>query len=163
MIDFSRLCSYGSRMLDPIPGVDGAALLWAIGTIESARGKHAVPRYEPAFGWKGRYANTQQRRLLREHGDLAASSLGPWQVMYCNVWTVTGGMVTPLEMYQPATAMMVTVLWMNSNILARGAKTVAEIADAWNSGNHKDSNVPHAYIAKVQAEYDARVNQDVTT
>jgi len=42
-------------------------------------------------------------------------------------------------------------------IAGRGATTVGQFADAWNSGNHRDGIVPREYIAKVEQFYAAAI------
>lgn len=153
---FDNLCAHGAQLLRNLPDVNREALLWAIGGAESSWGKWNVTRYERAFGWGGRYAD---KKLLRKFGDLAASSIGPWQVMFPNAWAITSGTVTPQEMMQPEVALLVTVDWMNERVIDRGAWSVPAIADAWNSGTHRDSFVPHKYVAKVQKYYDQRVKE----
>jgi hypothetical protein len=147
---FKTLCEVGAKLVKWPEGINGFALLWAIGGVESSFGVRAVPKYEEAFDWGGRYAEPE---LLKEHGSLAACSLGPWQVMFSNVHSVTKGEVKPLHMYEPPTALIVTCMFMQERVIDKGAKTVEEIADAWNSGTHKDGIVPYEYIRKVKAIY----------
>lgn len=147
---FKTLCQVGSRLVDWPDGVNGFAVLWAIGGVESSFGSNAVPKHENAYDWGGRYASGD---LLRKHGSLAACSLGPWQVMYPNVHLITNGEVAPLHMYEPATALIATTMWMQ-RVINNGANTIEKIADAWNSGSHRDGFVPHDYIRKVKAIYD---------
>lgn len=154
-MNFKTLCELGSRLVDWPEGINGFAVLWAIGGVESSFGTRAVPKFEKAYSYGGKYQNLD---LLRKHGDLAACSLGPWQIMYPNVYQITYGEVNPLHMYEPTTALLVTAIWMQKNIIGKGAKTIEEIADAWNSGSHRDSFIPTEYIAKVKSIYNDIIN-----
>ncbi len=152
--EFERLCSMGGAMLRGAPAdVDFDALLYAIGGVESSFGKWIGPRHENAYCRGGRYYD---RKLTRKHNCLAHCSYGPWQVMYANVARINAR-VDPSLMLDPLHALPITVQWLEY-IIERGAGTVAQIADAWNSGSHRDAIVPVRYIEKVERLYAARVS-----
>ena len=154
MYNFSKLCSLGAKMVEAPPGVNAEALLWAIGGVESSHGRNNVPRHEGAYHRGGAYFN---RVLDRKFGCAAHCSYGPWQIMYENVWAISKKEITPQDMNDTLTALVVSVEWLNLRVIWRGADTVAKIADAWNSGTHRDRIVPVSYIDKVVKKYDSHV------
>ena len=142
----------GGQMLHgEASSVDFEALLWAIGGVESSFGRNNVPRHEAAYHRGGRYFD---RKLDRKFGCHAHCSYGPWQVMYPNVVTIKPA--DPRLMLDPLHALPITVGWMQY-VVGRGAVTVRDIADAWNSGSHRDSIVPIRYIRKVERLYAERI------
>jgi hypothetical protein len=152
MYNFSKLCSIGAKLVDAPPGVNPEALLWAIGWAESTCGRNNVPRHENAYCRGGPYFN---RVLDRKFGCHAHQSYGPWQIMFENVWAISKKEITPIEMHDTLTALIISVEWLNQRVIGRGANTVAKIADSWNSGTHRDRIVPHKYIDKVVKKYNA--------
>ncbi len=154
MYNFDKLCVLGAKMVDAPYGVNAEALLWAIGGVESTWGRNNVPRHEKAYHRGGVYFN---RALDRRFGCAAHCSYGPWQIMFENVWRISSKSIKPQEMNDTLTALVVSVEWLNQRVIGRGAVTVVDIADAWNSGTHRDRKVPVAYIAKVVYKYNARV------
>ena len=162
MYNFYKLCSLGARMVEAPSGIDTEALLRALGKVESSSGRNNVTRHENSYCRGGKYFN---RTLYRKFGCDAHCSYGPWQIMYANVSQITSGEISPMEMHDPQVALMVTVEWLNRKVIARGADTVTKIADAWNSGSHRDNIVPIKYIAKLLRAYqESMVNlvQEVT-
>lgn len=154
MYNFLKLCSLGAKMIDAPPGVNPEALLWAIGWAESTCGRNNVPRHEGAYHRGGAYFN---HVLDREFGCAAHCSYGPWQIMFENVWSISKKEITPEEMNDTLTALVVSVEWLNQRVIGRGADTVAKIADAWNSGTHRDRIIPVEYIDKVAKKYSERI------
>lgn len=135
----------------------GAQLLWALACRESLRGMNCKPRLEPAYDFGGRYASERsQAILLEEYGSDAAKSYGPWQVMLCNAPGFT-----PNElMTDPAKACVAAVGYLQRYVFAaQKARTLAQIADTYNSGNWRDRVTPdvQAYIAAVTGFYQREV------
>ena len=152
--DFDELCRMGGQMLhDERVDVDFEALLWAIGGVESSHGRFYGPRHETAYCRGGRYYD---RKLTRKHNCMAHCSYGPWQLMYANAVSIKKA-ITPELMLEPLHALPITVGWMR-RVINRGAVTVRDIADAWNSGSHRDKFIPVAYIKKVEALYKKRID-----
>ncbi len=141
----------GGQMLGQSYVVNGEALLWAIGGAESSFGRNNVPRHEAAYCRRGRYFDP---KLDRKFGCHAHCSYGPWQLMYANVVTIKP--IDPELMLDPLHALPITVEWLR-RVIKRGAVTVRDIADAWNSGSHRDSIVPVRYINRVTALYNQRI------
>lgn len=133
--------------------LDLNGVLWALGGVESSFGKFAhQPRFEKAFARGGRYFD---KDLDAKFGDASAMSYGPWQVMFVNAYRVTGGFVAPDELRgMTHAAQVATVLWLDNAVLDRGARTIREIADAWNTGSHRDSILPAPeYLERVERFY----------
>ena len=133
--------------------VDFEALLWAIGGVESSHGTFFGPRHENAYCRGGRYFS---RVLTRKHNCMAHCSYGPWQIMFANAVAIKKP-ITPELMLDPLHALPITVGWMR-RVVGRGARNVRDIADAWNSGSHRDKFIPVAYIKKVEALYKKRID-----
>ena len=133
--------------------LDINAVLWALSGVESSFGKLAhQARFEKSYARGGRY---YLQPLDSLYGDAAAMSYGPWQVMYCNAHRVTNGFVSPHELQgMTFAAQIATVMWLDDAVLDRGAKTMREIADAWNTGSHRDSILPApTYLERVEKFY----------
>lgn len=160
------LCrKYGFLLDEPLKDSDdgtgrriiGAQLLWALACRESSKGTNCKPRLEPAYDFGGRYASeSHQRVALEEYGSDAAKSYGPWQVMFCNAPGFT-----PHElMTQPEKSVTATIGFLKRYVLgARKARTLAQIADTFNSGNWRDaqSAAVKQYIEAVTNFYHSEV------
>ena len=130
--------------------MDIPRFLYALSAIESSYGRFNLPRHEPAFARGGRYF---QHELDRQFGDLAACSLGPWQIMFPNAHKIMKGHVKPMDFLADdglnLTSAVASALWLDYEI-GRGATTLEQIADAWNTGSHRDSIKPAPiYFQKV--------------
>lgn len=133
--------------------VDPAVLLAALAFCESSFGKNTTPRVEPAYLPGGRYFQAKHvQQAYKKYGQAAAASYGPWQVLYITALEL-GFTGSPQELAEPETNLEYAIKYINQRILRRGAKTVAQIADGYNSGNFNDSNVPHSYIRKLVRAY----------
>lgn len=61
---------------------------------------------------------------------------------------------SPLDLWKDEIAIKWVIKLINERIIGRGAKTLEEIADAYNSGNFRDSIVPEKYIADLKRHYE---------
>jgi len=132
---------------------DGAQLLWALAGNESSFGANCTPRHENGYcpDAHGRYSSAPiVQRLTAQFGHAAHCSYGPWQILLINC----GNDADPALFERCEYAAMKTVGHINTAILDRGAKTIEQIADAYNSGNFRDGNVPHEYIARLLKNYE---------
>jgi hypothetical protein len=143
------------------PGIDGAALLQAFAWVESSGGINAVARHEDAFcpNQRGTYAVGPTSGMVRGRhsmwGCLACCSYGPWQVLYHTAADL-GFVGSPTLLSDPAVNVVWAVTLLN-RIVKRGAADVRDIADAYNSGTHRDANRVPEYTTKLGARYDALV------
>lgn len=136
---------------------DVGRILFALSAIESSYGRFNLPRFEPAFARGGRYF---QKSLDEKFGDLAACSLGPWQIMFPNAWLVLRGQVNPEEFLlsdgMTVAAAVASVRWLDEQIIDAGATELEDIADAWNTGSFRDSIKPApVYYRKVREGWNA--------
>jgi hypothetical protein len=119
----------------------GSQLLFAIAGRESTFGANCKPRLEPAYDLNGRYfkQDTRQRMLYALFGQDAAKSWGPWQVMLCNA-----AGYKPDEMGRdPKKACDAAVKFLNRFVFGvRGARTLSQILDTYNSGTWRDQESP---------------------
>lgn len=153
---------WGSKLWLPEgTALDGARVLWAISGCESSFGEDCAPRHEESY-CVGRYShNAEVKALTAQYGHAAHASFGPWQTLLINVERFGPGSVllkatevTPEEMIDCDNAAWRAADFINRNILRReGARTLAEIADAYNSGDWRDRIVPKQYIADCEKFY----------
>lgn len=135
--------------------VEGQRLLLAIAKVESSLGYWNVPRYEPGYGPGGYYYKKAEhvRDLYNIWGAMAACSWSSWQLMYITAWEL-GYRATPLDLWHDDDACAWVVEFINRRILARKPQSLAEVADAYNSGSFGDSNRPQRYIRKLIRAYE---------
>lgn len=153
---------WGSKLWLPSGSdIDGARLLWAISGCESSFGANCAPRHEEAYCTGGYSRNPEVIALTAQYGHAAHCSFGPWQTLLINVESFGPGDVllmasdvAPEEMNDCDSAAQRAAIFINHNILRReGARTVGEIADAYNSGDWRDRLVPVQYIADCDRYY----------
>lgn len=152
-----RVCrEYGQRINQLPEPIDGAQLLWAISGVESSFGANSVPRFEPAYGPGGRYADAS---LFQEHGRLAASSLGPWQLMFVNC---PPGF-TPHDMSDLYKAAHATVWFMNRQLNRFKPADLRAIGAIWNGGNPGAIRLEQVqrYVRKLERYYATPMDQEV--
>ncbi|HZU33730.1 MAG TPA: hypothetical protein VFB79_21630 [Candidatus Angelobacter sp.] len=141
------LClKYGPELNAP-EGIAGPQLIWALSGNESSFGAHCPPKHEEGYCYGHKYCDASYSQMW---GCLAHCSFSPWQIMATNA-----RQFTPLElMNEPEKAIQSVVSFLNREILGRQeAKTLSQIADAYNSGNWRDNNVPAEYIEKLHRNY----------
>lgn len=128
--------------------IDAPLLLWAMAGRESSFGRNLKPRREPAYDIGGRYADS---KALAKFGSAYACSYGPLQVMACNVVA----RYPPGELAaNPVKAMEAAVERLREWVIKhQKARTIDDICDCWNTGNARDSIVPHEYITEVRHYY----------
>jgi hypothetical protein len=131
--------------------IDGPRLLWALSGCESSFGANCTPRHEAIY-CTGRYSQSPEVvQLTKLYGHGAHCSYGPLQILLVNCIGAS-----PQDMSSLSRAVMESAGFINRRILkAQGAKTVAEIADAYNSGTWRDQIIPEKYIAYCQKYYDS--------
>ena len=129
--------SYGSQV-GPLPAnIDGAQLLWALSGNESSFGANCTPRHEPAYDVGGFIyeAHTldaeRLRTLVEQFGSLAASSFGPWQIMFVNC----PPNYIPEDMNNLDKAAVATLLFLNRQLNRFRPSTLELIGAIWNGGN----------------------------
>lgn len=156
-INFARaeligVCKKNGALLDLAnTGIDGVRLLWALAGNESSFGRDCKPRYESAFYTGGAYGSSDQMvPLITKFGHNAACSYGAWQLMLVNAPVGT----TPEDFANLDNACLLTINHINRRIIkAQGAKTVEEIADAYNSGSFRGGVIPRKYISDCLHNY----------
>ena len=172
--EVARVCLLYGALLDVVgcadtagAPLDGAQLLWALAGCESRFGANCTPRHEPGycdktngFYWRRAKLDTlksgQKHRLilLTEQFECDAhKSYGPWQIMHVNAFAWK-----PEEFRSVETCALATVAFLNKEILQKQrARTLEQIADAYNSGNFRDDNKPVDYIVKLKQYYATEV------
>jgi hypothetical protein len=145
----AELCKRFGPALKLPPGIDGAKLLWALAGNESSFGSHCGPRHENGYCYGGKYFDPALTALW---GCLAHMSYGPWQVMYPNI--SKGSLDPRIASGNHELTCNAAVQLINDRILEHEhATTIEQIADAYNSGDWRDANVPVQYIADLVKHY----------
>lgn len=148
--DVLAACDTYGRRLDVDPSLDGRGVMTAIASNESSLGADCGPRREPAYDVGGSLAKGKaQALLLARYGAAAASSYGPWQMMFDNFESEE-----PEELNQSlAVCAQEFVSFFNRYVIGiRRAVTLAEIGEVWNLGHIAPDP---AYVAKLEAAYQA--------
>jgi hypothetical protein len=149
------LCRKHGPSLKLSSGLDGVRLMWAIAGAESSFGADCTPRHENAYDVGGFYYqhSPSVRALIKSYGSAGASSYGPWQVLLVNAPNFT-----PSELQaDPDKCAQAFVCHMNIFVLGfRGARTLEQIAQTYNSGNFYPNPSPEVlrYVDKVRNYYD---------
>lgn len=145
-------------LMDVLP--DGAdlnpiALLGALAWQESSFGRDGGHcRREPAYRPGGRYFTApHMQAIYAAFGDAGASSWSSFQLLYVCAWEV-GCDLAPWALHDDAEALRWVIRYLDRSVFREGARTVAEVADNYNSGSHKDKAVPVEYVASFTAHYD---------
>lgn len=151
--------------------IDQDRLIRALAKKETTSGRDLFPNFEVAFApsnWTGYvegrtqkgtglYCKPGSRQMtdFMKWGPQAACSFGRCQIMYPTARD--RGMpdfLPPWALNDEDTELR----WVKAHLLwlaGRGHKTVAMFADAWNTGDGRDRNVPEEYVAAVCAAYEA--------
>ena len=147
-----NLCErFSSSILFDFP-IDRTRFLLALSGIESSFGRNNVKRFEPAYAPGGRYFKAEHLQKAHEKfGDDASCSWGPWQILYivCQEYGYEG---EPKDLEDGEVSGPYVIKHLN-RFAWYGADTVEKVLDAYNSGNHRDKNVPEAYIEKFWKHY----------
>lgn len=144
-------------------GIDVERLLRAIRQVETS-GAPTGLRFEPAYMPRGYRLPLQGRELVGtgrsmsavaeqrwvRWGPWSSASYGPWQILYHTAADL-GYTDHPCDLLHASESWVCALL---RRIARQGARTLAEIGDAWNSGNFRDQNVPTEYIARLTRAYE---------
>jgi hypothetical protein len=133
--------------------VEGARLLWALAGVESTYGRdREVARLEPAYqpGGSVYRGSSAIRELWGHYGALAACSFGTWQMMAPTAREL-GHTGHPCDLQTDVVLAPLVVRFLDR----RRPSSLAEVADAYNSGSCRDRIIPEAYIRTFLAAYRA--------
>jgi hypothetical protein len=141
---------------DHLPVEGGKLLLTLAGTESDFGALRLHVRPEPAYSPGGKYYNNSEalRSAYRKYGVLASSSYGSFQIMYPTAVEM-GFQGHPIELQgNDVCAYWAAQLIIKRFIGRQKAKTLRDVADAYNSGNHADRIVPQTYIDKAISFYE---------
>lgn len=127
-------------------------ILWSLAEVESSLGKRAeFSRVERSYLPGGKYYNQE---LYYRYGAAACSSWGVWQVMYPTA-VEQGYDGTPWGLLDVYANCICAIRYLNTRAFTQTspAMTIEEVADAYNSGTHRDEIRPYEYIAKLRQAY----------
>lgn len=141
----NEICeTHGGMLTKLAPWLDGELCLKAIATVESSYGLNNVPKYEKAYDRGGIYYNAT---LGMKYGAWAACSYSSWQIMFPTAYEL-GFQGTPQDLCNDAIAVYWVCMLIEKRILDKGATTLQELFDGYNSGSFRDKFIPQDYIAK---------------
>ncbi len=129
---------YGPLLLVP-SDLDGIRVMAAIAQVESTMGMNCGPRFEEAYFDGGKFCGPEQKHLNDEFGYDAASSFGPWQLMFINC---PGYTPDELKKDLNCCARAFVAHFNNYVIRGKGAKTLEEIGMVWNGGHIFTGMIP---------------------
>lgn len=155
LADIIRLNAAGLR---PPTGIQPEAILLALADVESSGGTNNVPKHEPAYDYGGYYWKRAPhvRAEVRRWGAFAACSYSSWQILHILACEV-GYDGDPVALRDDGAAIPWVVKALNLRIFDKGALTVRDVGDGWNSGSFKDTNMVPEYTAKLERAYDSHV------
>ena len=156
----ARLIHEQAKFVQAPAGLNTEALLWAIYKCERYVEHAKFPRFEPAYAPDGIYFKNSElvRREYAKWGNWACCSYSDFQIMYITAVEL-GYDGPPLALDRDVMALPWVVKYLNDRAFARGAKTVEEVADAYNSGTHRNHYKPLEYIAKCRKYYDRKLEE----
>lgn len=131
---------------------DGPLVLWALAAVESTYGRDREKvRFEQSYAPDGYMYRTSDlvRDLWAQYGTMGASSYGTWQMMLATAREL-GFKGAPFALSQDAVLAPLVVRY----IVRSQALVLADVADAYNSGNYRDRFRPLDYMARVVAAYE---------
>lgn len=144
-------------------GIHAFCFLKALTGQESSFGKNDKPRFEPAYAPGGLYY--QKNKLLKElyllYGPLISMSYGAFQMMYPTALQYGfSKALSPLELWDASISGFYVVQYLNDKC-AKGAKSLEQLADAYNSGSYADKRLPQVerYIQNFLKIYDEMKNR----
>ena len=151
--DVLAACAQYGVSLNVPNGIDGPRCMAAIASNESSLGANCGPRQEPAYSDGGRYANAD---LLGRYGTAAASSHGPWQMMFDNftpeAQEAIGNGTADVSLFAQE-----FVRFFNAYVIrARHAQTLEQIGQVWNMGHIGKAGADPEYVNKLQVAYAAQ-------
>jgi len=128
------------------PEVKGEEFLYALSGTESNFGRFDIARYEKSYDRNGVYGgkNALLNKSLNDYGALAACSYGPWQIMYATAVNL-GFAGHPLELWAAERCIPYVVRYINRSI-ERGAASIDDLLDSYNTGSHTIGRPPKEYI-----------------
>jgi len=150
----ARLIKENAQKLYVPEGLCAEAILWAVYRCEKYAKHSHVPRFEKAYTPGGYYYERSEmvRQEYERWGSWAACSYSNFQILYITAREL-GYDGPPLALDKDSVALPFVVKLLR-RIISRGAVTPEEIADAYNSGTHKDKHVPEKYIKKFVRFYE---------
>lgn len=132
--------------------VDPIRFLAAVSMCESSGGLYRVPRFEPGYGPGGTYYNKEN---YGRWGAWACCSYSSFQIMYPTAMEL-GYTGNPVELQlKDEVAIVYVKKYFEKRVFAKTSKfiTIANAADAYNSGSFLDSNIPQKYVASFYIYY----------
>lgn len=162
-----------SRLHTLLPDFNISLLLDTIEAVETRGG--VWPRIEPSYMPRGVSRHVQGRQLIgtgtnvnplvlerwRLYDLASAASYGPWQILYHTAADL-GYTEHPFKLHFDEVSLPIVLNQLLKLVERDNITTLGRLADAWNSGNARDSIVPHIYIDEIERTY-ARLKKEITS
>lgn len=154
----ARIIKEHAPYLETPEALNSEAILWAVYGCEHYTKRYYAPRFEPAYAPGGLYYRNSKevRDAYEKWGKSAACSYSNFQILYITA-TELGYEGPPLGLDRDSLAIPFVIKYINERIFARGAKTVEQVADGYNSGTHLDRLKPIKYMARFRRYYDKAI------
>lgn len=126
--------------------------------VPGSGGLRNLPVHEGAYDFGGRYWKraSHVRDIVEKYGAMGACSWSSWQILYVTAWEM-GFRGAPIDLWDDLTAARYVVKLLNARIFGRGAKTIEDVGDGWNTGSPNDSIENLDYEKNVRIAYDWHV------
>jgi len=142
---------------------DAKGILKALATVESSFGSNNVPRFEKAYSPMGIYYNAEQKERYAKWGAAACCSYSSFQIMYptaCELGFDSSPWArNPQLLSNDEVAIFYVIEYIKKRVISRGAQTVEQLFDIYNSGS-LDKNIPADYIRVAMQAYNTNQNAD---
>lgn len=156
--EIELMCKMHVEELQVPKGEDGFCILMAICGQESSFGSEDVPRFEPSysrrsFAWK---RSQLLQDLHRAHGDLAAQSYGPFQIMAIKAVELGYPLsLSPINLWSPVVSLPFVIEYINGGY-KYGTQSAMDIFAQYNAGwgcLKKPSLIPQNYLKTIMPIY----------
>lgn len=147
---------WGDYLQPRIPFANARLILAALAEVESTFGSNCRPKYEPAYDVGGGYwtPDNAKKWSWYTYGPIVCCSYSSWQMMYPTALEL--GLcptLNPTCLNHDEIAVNYVCEYLIKRVLDKGAGSLEELADAYNSGSFRDKNVPENYVKKFIAAY----------
>ncbi len=126
--------------------------------VPGSGGLRNVPVHEDAYDYGGRYWRraVHLRAIIEKYGAMGACSWSSWQILYVSASEMGFG-GAPIDLWDDLTAIPYIVKLLNARVFRRGAKTIEDVGDGWNTGSPNDSIENLDYEKNIRIAYDWHV------
>lgn len=156
----NNLIERAALLLQPdLKFASATGVLTAIATVESSFGSNTASRFEKSYAPLGRYYVVDQKDRYTKWGSASCCSYGSFQIMYptaCEMGFDNDTYLrSPHLLTEDEIGIFYVIELIKKRVLARGASTLEQLFDAYNSGSFRDSIIPTQYIKDAISSYNS--------